>query len=1240
MSNKALTVMLALFLAFPIMTGSIVDLTEGKDGSFGGGSGTKDDPYIIEDVWDLQNISLDLDAYYELGNDINASVTRSWKSGSGNLSGFDPIPTFEGSLHGRGFNITGLFINRSATSFVGLFGSLGENGFVKDINLVDIDITGNISVGGLAGWNNGGQISDCIVQGSVIGRSVVGGIVGYNGHRYAANVSNCSFKGKVTGLDRVGGIVGYNYYRDLVEKCTSIANVTGRDMVAGIVGENGRDVRSCYFYGSVNGTTNVGGIVGGGAISNSHYNVDEVSINGGHYLTLGGMFKDQYRDWISHDLSLDIVDYNSSIVPCEGYYCISDVQGIKDLIGFSDLKGVRVRLTSEIDLTNNPDLFIPIFSGAEIDGDNHTISNLNINISFSSYIGLIGYCYSGIIKNVNLVNASINGGSYIGGIAGWINGRISNCSVSGRVRGGAYVGGLVGSLDGNSMTSSIDNSSCDVDVVGGGNVGGCGGYLSGNVLNCYSHGDVAGEEYVGGFVGWKFFGIMRYCYSTGRVKGETSNTGGFCGRVNAGWLYDCFFDNYTSGMNNSIWPPKSGRNTTEMMRRSTFEIAGWNFTNTWGIADNKSYPFFKKEDRILPIAYAGPDLIVNEDEPVTFDGGSCWDNIGIQEYRWIVDDREPITLRGAKVFHIFKEPGLYQVVLNVTDGGGHNSIDIMNVTVMDITCPVANAGKDLLVDEDTIFSLDGNESVDNVGIANYSWSFDNGVPVSLEGPRPECIFDDVGFFTITLNVTDFSGFWDEDTVNVTVRDITFPIAQAGPDLTIRENEIATFDGSSSTDNVGIASYTWTIFDTYPIKIQGVRSSYRFNESGIFRVMLNVTDGTGRFGIDELLVIVDEDDSPIAYAGPDIFVDEGSIVTFNGGGCTDDIGIVHWIWTIDDGEVWTLYSPSVIHLFEDPGQFTVTLKVFDRENQWSVDSLTVFVNDTTPPEADAGLDRFIDEGKLIEFKGEGSYDNVGIEGYLWTFFDGKPIELGGPNPAHFFDDPGSFEVTLRVSDAAGNFDEDSVLVTVLDITAPFADAGPDQNVPLGARVEFNGSFSSDNGRIVNCLWTFNHRGTLHTLQGMEASFHFDEGGTYEVTLKVLDGGGNTGYDTLRVNVIDFGRVTGFVFDEQGKPVIGATFEAVSAGRIFTTVTSTNGSFTMDLPMGGITWKITKEGYDTLSGKAIVEPMKTTFIDPDPMSKEDAGGSGLTIFWIVILVVLAIPGIAISVMVWRRNYQDKE
>jgi len=86
--------------------------------------------------------------------------------------------------------------------------------------------------------------------------------------------------------------------------------------------------------------------------------------------------------------------------------------------------------------------------------------------------------------------------------------------------------------------------------------------------------------------------------------------------------------------------------------------------------------------------------------------------------------------------------------------------------------PVANAGSDQIVDEDTIVSFDGSSSYDNVGIVNYVWTFIDVTPQTLLGGNPTYTFMNPGVYTATLNVTDGAAHWDTDTVTISVSALT------------------------------------------------------------------------------------------------------------------------------------------------------------------------------------------------------------------------------------------------------------------------------------------------------------------------------------------------------------------------------------------------------------------------------------------------------------------------------------
>jgi hypothetical protein len=83
---------------------------------------------------------------------------------------------FNGTFDGNGFTISGLTINTPTASNLGMFGVIGS-GTVKNLGLVDVNITGYSNVGGVAGQIVNGTVTNCFVTGNVAG-TTVGGIVG------------------------------------------------------------------------------------------------------------------------------------------------------------------------------------------------------------------------------------------------------------------------------------------------------------------------------------------------------------------------------------------------------------------------------------------------------------------------------------------------------------------------------------------------------------------------------------------------------------------------------------------------------------------------------------------------------------------------------------------------------------------------------------------------------------------------------------------------------------------------------------------------------------------------------------------------------------------------------------------------------------------------------------------------------------------------------------------------------
>jgi len=247
------------------------------------------------------------------------------------------------------------------------------------------------------------------------------------------------------------------------------------------------------------------------------------------------------------------------------------------------------------------------------------------------------------------------------------------------------------------------------------------------------------------------------------------------------------------------------------------------------------------------------------------------------------------TLSGVGPTYTFYTPDVYTVTLNVSDAAGNWDIDTVVITVVDVTLPVADAGSDQTVDEDTLVTFDGSGSTDNVGIASYTWTFVDVTPQTLTGVNPTYTFQTPGIYTVTLNVTDAAGNWDTDTVVITVLDVTSPVADAGSDQRVYEGTEVAFDGSGSTDNVDIVSYVWNFGDE--TTGTGVTTTHTYTEPGIYTVTLNVTDARGNWDTDDVVITVLEVTSPVADAGPDQKVDEDTVMTLEGWRSPDNVGVM-------------------------------------------------------------------------------------------------------------------------------------------------------------------------------------------------------------------------------------------------------------------------------------------------------------------------------------------------------------
>ena len=240
------------------------------------GSGTENDPYIVETEDDFVSIQSKLSAHYKLNSDLEFEST----------TGAIVEGTFTGVFDGNGHTVElSISVESSSTNtYDSLFGV--SKGTIKNL-IITGSVSGSDKVAGVVGKIEGGLVDNCVNYATVTGKKNVGGIVGlvYKG----GQVTNCVNFGSINGhkpiangLD-MGGVVGcvwdVSHSSLVVSNCLNFGPVYGQGFNAGgVVGHmNSGKYENLFNFGTVEITANsdhIGGIFGEIGNKNSTYYLD------------------------------------------------------------------------------------------------------------------------------------------------------------------------------------------------------------------------------------------------------------------------------------------------------------------------------------------------------------------------------------------------------------------------------------------------------------------------------------------------------------------------------------------------------------------------------------------------------------------------------------------------------------------------------------------------------------------------------------------------------------------------------------------------------------------------------------------------------------------------------------------------------------------------------------------------------------------------------------------------------
>ncbi|MBD3188745.1 PKD domain-containing protein, partial [Candidatus Bathyarchaeota archaeon] len=295
--------------------------------------------------------------------------------------------------------------------------------------------------------------------------------------------------------------------------------------------------------------------------------------------------------------------------------------------------------------------------------------------------------------------------------------------------------------------------------------------------------------------------------------------------------------------------------------------------------------------------------------------------------------------------HQYMAPGTYTVTLTVTDADGETDtmVKSMHISVQ-ILLPIADFEPDettITEGEAVLFTYNGTPGN---GIASIDWDFGDG-NVTTGGTSISHVYESNGSYNVYINASDIDGDWTDKykPACITVQNLA-PVADFSVDhesITEESSVLFTYNGTIAN---GIMSYTWDFGDGNVTTGSSTISHY-YDDEGLYSVNVTVVDVDGdvssllRPGYINVVNVV-----PIAsFTANSTLLLSGSAVGFT---FTGDLGlgVETFQWDYGDGITQNLtsglFGENPVHVYANPGNFTVTLTTWDADNEHSIYELPV------------------------------------------------------------------------------------------------------------------------------------------------------------------------------------------------------------------------------------------------------------------------------------------------------------
>jgi PKD repeat protein len=462
-------------------------------------------------------------------------------------------------------------------------------------------------------------------------------------------------------------------------------------------------------------------------------------------------------------------------------------------------------------------------------------------------------------------------------------------------------------------------------------------------------------------------------------------------------------------------------------------------------------------------------------------------------YSWTLNGNQISTSQDFS--YSFSSSGTYTLTVTITDSVGKTTTASVTVSIhSNPSISISSSQNPSDVGNSVTFS---SSETGGTGALTYSWLV-NGLQESTS-PSFSYSFSSASTYYINVTVVDSDGHSASYSLKETVNpdpSVTIHASHNPSDAGIAVN----FTSSIAGGTPGY-TYAWTINgENYSTPYV----NYTFTSPGTYSVSLQITDKNGNTASDQIEEVVNPDPTVVIdaqYTRVDQGVNDTLYASISGG-----TSPFNYTWSI--GFHILNYSQEFHLNFTSLGTYTVNLTVVDSLGESTSSSITITVIER-PSAAIEGSNE-TDISTSTYWEGYGSYGTAPYE-YYW-YINGVNTSAG--LYLHYsFPKAGTYNISLLIIDADGAKANTylDVRVNQLPTISVSSSAG---STDIGKSIIFNSSISGGSP-FFNYTWRISSLGFV----GYESSlvYDFTSPGTYNVTVTVADGAGNSASASITVTI---------------------------------------------------------------------------------------------------------------------------